>query len=147
MIRRPPRSTLVPYSTLVRSPVKPGYRVAPKGLGSAPKLLIAGLGLPLALLLWRVRRGRVEPADALLLLVLLLHLRCLLDTWNITYYALPCLLALAVWEGLYRRRPPIAALLGTVAVWTTFEELRMTLSPDVASAAYLAWAVQIGRAH
>src|SRR5687767_15290799 len=48
MIRRPPRSTLFPYTTLFRSPV--GARTAPSGGGSQddhPKLRRAALDLDL----------------------------------------------------------------------------------------------------
>jgi hypothetical protein len=71
-----------------------------------------------------------------------LHLRCVLDTWNFVYYAVPFLLALVTWEGLARRRPPVLTLLSTVAVWVVWQKLRLTsLTPDEQSLAYLAWAV------
>ena len=80
--------------------------------------------------------------DALLLLALLLHLRCLLDTWNFVYYAVPFLLALVAWEGLARRRPPVLSLLATVAIWAVFQELPPRgVMPDAQAAAYLVWAV------
>ena len=43
------------------------------------------------------------------LLALVLLLRCLLDTWDIGYYMLPCLIAMLAWDALGKslRRPPL----------------------------------------
>jgi hypothetical protein len=118
-------------------------RVAPPWIARVTHPLIALLALPLTALLWRVRRGRVAPGDALLLLALLLHLRCVLDTWNVVYYALPLLLAVAAWEALHSSRPPVLSLVGTLAVWVSFEELPGRLPMDGQAALYLAWAVPL----
>ena len=96
---------------------------------------------------WWWRRGkdaRVDPGAALLLLALVLHLRCLLDPWNIGYYALPALLALAAWEGLFRTdRPPILTLAFLALNWLTFDMLFTQASADVLSIAYLGWALPL----
>jgi hypothetical protein len=123
-----------------RGEVIEGGRAAPAWLTGITHPLIVVIAIPLTFALWRVRRGRVSPADALALLVLLLHLRCLLDVWNNVYYSIPAVLALLAWETLHRRRPPALTLLATVLVWVSFEELR-GLPRDAIAAIYLAWAV------
>ncbi|PTL54754.1 hypothetical protein C7Y72_19355 [Paraconexibacter algicola] len=81
--------------------------------------LIVLVALPLSLLLWRRPDRRRD--DALLLLALLFSLRCVLDTWNIDYYAVPFVLALLSWEAV--RRPGVprltiaAILLLSVSYW------------------------------
>jgi hypothetical protein len=122
---------------------KPGYRTPPAWIAPVTHPLIVLLSLALSGLLWLLRgRRRVARLDALLLLALLLHLRCVLDTWNFVYYAVPLLLALVTWEGLASRRPPVLSLSATVALWVLFQELpRRGVSADALSLAYLAWAV------
>jgi len=66
------------------------------------------LGLALTLLWLRRRRERRRPGDELLLLALVLQARCLLDTWDTVYYAVPCVFALVAWETLVARRAPLA---------------------------------------
>lgn len=93
--------------------------------------------------LWWWRR-RADVGGALLLLALVLHLRCLLDPWNIGYYGLPALLALATWEGLCRReRPPVLTLAFVALNWLTFETLFTRVEADVQSLVYLAWALPL----
>ncbi len=105
----------------------------------AVPVLLAGLWW------WRRRAGeRPDVGGALLLLALVLHLRCLLDPWNIGYYALPALLALATWEGLCRRdRPPVLTLAFVALNWLTFETLFTRVEADVQSLVYLAWALPL----
>jgi hypothetical protein len=111
------------------------YRTPPAWLdGSARPLL-------LAVALWRRRRPTLD--DALLALAIVLLLRCLLDPWNIVYYAVPALFALAAWEGLVRREPPVLTLLATAMTWWTFQWLPGRASPDLRSLAYLAWSVPL----
>lgn len=112
---------------------------APSWLGPAARALIVGLPLPLAALAYA--RGRRSRADALLLLALALHLRCLLDPWNIEYYALPAALALVAWSVERRDGLPQPAVALTALVWLTFHRL-----PDLGDRAlmfggYVAWAV------
>ncbi|HEY3190170.1 MAG TPA: glycosyltransferase 87 family protein, partial [Solirubrobacteraceae bacterium] len=124
---------------------KPGYRTAPPWIARVTHPLIIVLGAVLTALLWLVRGRRGATAlDALLLLALLLHLRCVLDTWNFAYYAVPFLLALVTWEGLARRRPPVLSLLASVAIWIFWQELPIRgVAPDTQAAAYLLWALPV----
>lgn len=86
------------------------------------------------------RRGR----DALLLLALVFLLRCLLDSWDIGYYLLPCSIALCVWETIGERRPPVLTLAGLIAPWVLLEQLAgHGLSPDAQSALFLAWTLPL----
>jgi hypothetical protein len=124
--------------------IKIGYRAAPAWIERVTHPLIILLSPLLTGLLWlsRRRRGGVGLHDALLLLAFLLHLRCLLDTWNFVYYAWPFLLALLTWETLARDRPPFLALLATVALWVCFQEMVVRgFTADQLSVAYLIWAV------
>lgn len=123
--------------------VKPGYRAAPAWVSGINHQLIAALVLPLTLVLVLLRRRRARPDEALLLLALLMHLRCVLDAWNNVYYSLPFLVALLAWESIGRRRPPVLTLLATIVVWVHFENLMFRVSADVESAVYLAWAVPL----
>jgi hypothetical protein len=125
--------------------LKPGARVAPAWIvkASHPIVVLVGLAVPLLWLLRRRRRG-ADAADLLLVLALTLHLRCLLDTWNIGYYGLPMLLALTAWEGLARRRPPLLALAVTALLWTSFHLVPFHVAgPDEQTLFYLAWAVPL----
>ena len=47
---------------------------------------------------WHAPALQLGEQDALALLTLLLLLRCLLDTWDTSYYPLPFILALLAWE-------------------------------------------------
>lgn len=108
--------------------------------------MVLAVPVALAAAWWRVRRtsARADAGAALLLLSLVLHLRCLLDPWNIGYYGLPALLALATWEGLHRRdRPPVLTLALVAANWLTFETLFTRVGADVQSLVYLAWALPL----
>jgi hypothetical protein len=102
----------------------PGYRVPPGWLGSIGHTLVIALMPPLTLLYVRLGRDRLRrlPNHALLLLALLLALRCVLDPWDISYYSLPFLLALLTWEALTFKRPPVLALMASVAAWFIFQE-------------------------
>jgi hypothetical protein len=77
--------------------------------------------------------------EALLLLALLMLLRCMLDTWDTSYYLLPFLLALTAWEALGERGLPAAALASTVMAWIGFVWLPQHASPDAQAAFFLAW--------
>jgi hypothetical protein len=95
------------------------YRSAPPWLGGLGHTVPVAIMLPLTgLYAWRrrgaARRGR---HDALLLLALLLALRCVLDPWDISYYALPFLFALGSWEALGARRLPLVSLMATFGAW------------------------------
>jgi hypothetical protein len=118
-----------------------GYRTPPVWVTSISHPLVILVPVAAALLLAR-RRRLLEPAEGFALLALALQLRCLLDTWNTSYYALPACLALVAWE-VHARRPPLVALATAMLVWTTFELLPRVASPDVQAAAYLAWSVPL----
>jgi hypothetical protein len=92
-------------------------------------------------LLPRVRR-RGWP-DGLLLLAFAFHLRCLLDTWNVSYYAVPFVIALVAWELHAFRRVPVLSLAVTLCAWVTLVWLPPYALPDVQALAYLAWSAPL----
>jgi hypothetical protein len=123
-------------------PKAEGWRTPPAGLSPLTHPGIALLVVPLSLL-WARRRPRAGADDVLALLALLLALRCVLDPWNISYYVLPCLLALLAWEVLARERLPVATLATSAATWASFEVLPGVLSPDLLFATYMAWSLPL----
>lgn len=121
-------------------------RHPPDWLMPLTRPMVLAVPVALAAAWWRVRRtdARADAGAALLLLSLVLHLRCLLDPWNIGYYGLPALLGLATWEGLHRRdRPPVLTLAFVAANWLTFETLFTRVGADVQSLVYVAWALPL----
>lgn len=130
--------------TDVAGHIKAGYRSPPGWIGQIAHPLIVGVTLPSTLLcLWLRRRGARRPAgEALLLLLLLLLLRFMLDPWDISYYALPFLIALVAWEASSVSRPPVLALSGSLAAWFVLEWAnRHAVSPDMQSLLFMAFAV------
>ena len=120
----------------------PDHRNIPGWLaGHARQLVVLVVLAASLLLLPRVRR-RGWP-DGLLLLAFALQLRCLVDTWNISYYAVPFLVALVTWELHAFRRPPVLSLAATLCAWFTLVWLPMYAHPDVQALAYLAWSVPL----
>jgi Glycosyltransferase family 87 len=121
---------------------KPGYRVGPEWLtGMAHPLVVL---IPVAVSLALLRKLRNRPwHDGLLLLAFALLLRCLLDPWNVSYYALPFLLALIAWEVHAARRPPVLSMAATFLCWLTLVWLTTRVHPDVQAVAYLAWSVPL----
>ena len=115
--------------------IKAGYRSPPGWVTPISHPLIVLVAVPLSLLAWRRR------SDPLLLLALLFVLRCLLDPWNTSYYALPAILALVTWEAMRTERPPVLALLLTMATWATWEWLVPRASADVEALVYLGWSL------
>jgi hypothetical protein len=118
---------------------KPGYRAAPAWIASVTHPLIAGLVVPASLLWWRRHRARLASPDVLLLLAFLFLARCVLDAANNGYYHLPFLIALVAWEALERDRPPVLSAVAAGTVWFSVGTLHSLATPDVQSAAYLAW--------
>jgi hypothetical protein len=119
-----------------------GEITSPAWLAPIPHPLIVALALPLSLAWWW-RAGHERPReDALALFALLALERCLLDPWNLGYYHLPLVLALAAWET-EKRRPPVIALATTAAIWLTFKtfEIRTGMAPLFM---YLAWTLPLG---
>jgi hypothetical protein len=137
---------------------KHDFRLAPAWIGTISHPLVIAVALPLTGLLWWLRRlsptparngaaraGGGWPADALLLLALLLLLRCMLDTWDNGYYPLPFVLALLVWETGAYGRAPVLALSSTVLVWANVW-LSLHVSADAQAAFFLAWSVPLAAA-
>lgn len=102
-------------------------RIAPGGVtGHAHELIIAIMPPLTALYAARFGTGVRPRHDVLLLLALLLALRCALDPWDISYYALPFLLTLLTWESLSYVRPPALTLAASLAAWFIFRETSAT---------------------
>jgi len=103
--------------------------------------LIIVLSLPLTALAWQRRaHGAQRPADALLLLSLLLLLRCMLDTWDNVYYPLPFVIAVLVWEVCSLHRAPLLSLTATVLVWIN-GSLALHGYTQATAVLFLAWSV------
>jgi hypothetical protein len=116
------------------------YRIEPGWVTRVTHPLV--VVVPAALCLARPRWLRARPwYDVFLLLAVVLFLRCLLDTWNHHYYALPAVLALGTWEVLGRRRAPAAAWTLTILTTLTIIAVPMFATADVQSLLYLAWAL------
>ena len=111
-----------------------GFRLPPSWLGGRAHLLIVWLGVPLTLF---ALRRRTRPADALLLLALLMLLRCWLDPWDNVYYPLPFIVALLAWETTVARRLPFAAAAATAATWLIFDYLPLHLTVDEQAVSFL----------
>jgi hypothetical protein len=111
-----------------------GFRLPPAWLGSDAHALIVVSALPLTVAaFWR----RMTRGDALLLLALLLLVRCWLDPWDVVYYPLPFIVALAAWELSVVRRFPLAAVLATIAVVLDFWYLPPYLSQNALAVAFV----------
>jgi hypothetical protein len=125
---------------------KPGYRRGPPWTMTVDHPLILAVGVALALALWlRSRRTALTEQNALLALALVLLARCVLDTWDAIYYALPFVLALVAWEaGRPRDSPPLLALAASALAWVSFQWLPTHASPDVQAACFLAWSLPLG---
>ena len=120
-----------------------GSTMCPAWLAPLTRPLIVALGLVLALTWWlRGGSGRNRD-DALLVLALALLLRCMLDPWDLVYYHLPLVVALAAWEAVRGRGLPVLATVVTAACWISFEvyDARTGIGPYVV---YLAWTLPLG---
>lgn len=122
--------------------VKPDYRTPPAWLTAIGHPVVLLLPLAASALLARCLRGRPWHA-ALLLFALAMLLRCLLDPWNVSYYALPFLLALLAWELHARDGMPVMSLAATLLCWVTLVSLPRFAHPDVQAIAYLAWSAPL----
>jgi glycosyl transferase family 87 len=125
---------------------KPGYRTPPGWIGTVAHPLIIAISAPLTLACFWLRSGARPrpPQEPLLLLMLLLLLRAALDPWNNDYYILPFLIALVAWEGLYRDRLPVLALLASLAAWFSIQATTSSsfgFSADLQAIAFLLFSV------
>jgi hypothetical protein len=125
---------------------KPGYRIGTAWASTLSHPLVILSGVAIAAVLWpRSRRTALGRERALLALALVLLARCLLDTWNISYYMLPFLLAVLAWEAMRPAGgPPVLALACTALAWASFHWMPEHFSPDVQAAAFLAWTACAG---
>jgi hypothetical protein len=123
------------------NPRPAGYRTPPAWLGEIARPIV--VLVPTLIALGCAIRLRRRPwHDALLLLALVFLLRCVLDPWNMSYYALPFLFALLAWEVHARGGLPRLTLLGTLLTWVTCDWLHaFDVSPDVQSLVYVGWSV------
>jgi hypothetical protein len=117
-----------------------GYRTPPAWLGVVARPLVVLVPLLLSVAC-AVRLRRRPWHDALLLLALVFLLRCVLDPWNMSYYALPFLFALLAWEVHARGGLPRLTLVGTMLTWVTCDWLPAFVNPDVQSIVYVGWSV------
>jgi hypothetical protein len=128
----------------------PEWRLAPSWLTGVAHPLIIVVGFVLAGAVWLRRRRiaglAVSVRDALLTLAIVMLARCVLDTWDTAYYAIPFVLALLSWEvcGEGARRPPVLALASTILAWLSFLGLsEHGVSPDMQAAFFLAWTLPL----
>jgi hypothetical protein len=132
----------------------PGYRHGPAWVGIVSHPLVILIGFALTGALWlrqRQQRSHGEQQadtapgrDALLLLAFVLLGRCLLDSWDTSYYMLPFSLAVLTWETIGERRRPMLALVGVVVPWLGLEQLTIHgASPDMQSMLFLVWTLPL----
>jgi hypothetical protein len=118
----------------------PWHGDLPAAVDQAVRPALAGLSVLLALVARRRGRLALEPLLALLALVFLL--RCVLDPGDNAYYHVPFLAALASWELLDRRRPPVLAFAGGLLLTARFLG-ELGTDNDLRSAVYLAWSLPL----
>jgi hypothetical protein len=111
-------------------------RVVPTWVAHLLHPAIVLLAIPFTAAALMVRR-RFSVEDVFSLLALLFLLRCLLDPVDNAYYHVPFVLALAFWEGLAWKRPPLLALLASLAVWFAIYKATMFDTADLRNAVYL----------
>lgn len=119
-----------------------GTRMAPEWLSALTRPLTVGSGIAVALIWW-LRSGPERNRDDVLgVLALVFLLRCMLDPWDVVYYHLPLVVALAAWEARRGSSLPVLSLVVTAACWLTFitYEERAGYGPYLA---YLAWSVPL----
>lgn len=126
--------------------LKVGYRQPPEWFGGVGRPSVLLVPIVLAVVVWgfrRMRHAAWRMEDGLALLALTLLLRCLLDPWNTSYYGIPFLFALVIWELHGRGRPPVLAAVATALTALTLVEAPKAVSADLQSALYLAWTVPL----
>jgi hypothetical protein len=115
-------------------------RHLPGALASATHPLILVLAVVLSLAFTRSHRRR-DTSAMFGLLALVFLLRCLLDPVTNTYYHVPFLAALALYEGHSRRQLPVLTLLVTAASLVHFGQ--DATSATWANIFYLTWTVPL----
>ena len=116
--------------------------MCPPWLAPLTRPLIVGLGIVLAVAWWLRGGASRNRDDALLVLALALLLRCMLDPWDLVYYRLPLVVALAGLGGPARPRaagpggPRHGGLLAEFQIY----DARTGMGPYVA---YLAWTLPL----
>ena len=119
-----------------------GTRMGPGWLAGLTRPLIIGAGTAVAIAWW-LRSGPARNRDdVLLVFALALLLRCMLDPWNLVYYHLPLVVALAAWEARRGRDLPALSVVVTAACWLSFitYDAREGYGPYVL---YLAWTIPL----
>lgn len=119
-----------------------GTRMGPEWLAPLTRPMVVGTAFVLSAAWW-LRSGNGRNRDDVLgLLALVLLLRCMLDPWNLVYYHLPLVVALAAWEARRGRDLPVLSLATTAACWLTFViyDERTGNGPFFA---YLAWTIPL----
>ena len=119
-----------------------GTRMGPEWLAPLTRPLIVGTAFAVSALWWLRTGSERNRVDALGVLALVLLLRCMLDPWNLVYYHLPLVVALAAWEAHRGRSLPGLAVAVTGACWLTFMvyDERTGYGPYFA---YLAWTIPL----
>lgn len=132
----------LPATPVLLDEVVQGARTGPAWLSPLTRPLIVGSGVAVALLWWLRSGHRRNRDDVFGVLALVMLLRCMLDPWDIVYYHLPVVVALAAWEARRGREMPVLALAVTAACWLTFItfDAHTGYGPYLA---YLAWAVPL----
>jgi hypothetical protein len=120
----------------------PDHRNIPTWLAGHERQLVAAIVLGSSLMLLPRVRRRGWP-NGLLLLAFAFQVRCLVDTWNVSYYAVPLVIALVTWELHAFKRPPVLSLAVTLCAWFTLVWLPPYALPDVQALAYLAWSIPL----
>ncbi len=119
-----------------------GTRMGPAWLAPLTRPMIVGAAVAVAVAWW-LRSGPERNRDDVLgVLALVFLLRCMLDPWDLVYYHLPLVVALAAWEARRGRDLPVLALGTTAAVWFSFVvyDARTGNGPYLV---YLAWALPL----
>jgi hypothetical protein len=119
-----------------------GTRMGPEWLAPLTRPMIVGMSFVVSIAWWLRSGPRRNLDDVLGLLALVLILRCMIDPWNLVYYHLPLVAALAGWEARRGRDLPVLSVVVTAACWLTFVVYheRTGNGPFFA---YLAWAVPL----
>lgn len=119
-----------------------GTRMGPEWLAPLTRPLIVGTAFAVSAVWWLRSGPQRNRDDALGVLALVLLLRCMLDPWNLVYYHLPLIVALAAWEARRGRDLPVLSVVATAACWLTFVvyDERTGYGPF---AAYLAWTIPL----